>query len=43
MNTLPLFNTHKTIETTYHSEAEVVLFNGDVNEYVTSVPDSLVS
>lgn len=42
MNTLPLFDIHKVIETTYHPEAEIVLYNGDVNDYVASVPDNSV-
>ncbi len=43
MTTLPLFMTHKAIETTYSSEAEIVVYNGDVNDYVASVPDNSVS
>lgn len=38
-----LFGSPKPIETDYKSDAEVIIFSGDVNEFVAQVPDSSVA
>jgi len=42
MNELPLFRSAKPIETTFKSDAEIVIFSGDVSEFVAQIPDSSV-
>ena len=43
MSDLLLFRAFKSIESSFSPNAEIVLFPGDVNEFVAHVPDNLVS
>lgn len=43
MNELSLFHSMKPIEMTFRSEAEIVIFPGDVGEFIAQVPDNSVS
>lgn len=43
MNDLPLFRSPKSIEDTFRSEAEIVVFNGDVSEFIKQIPDNSVT
>jgi adenine-specific DNA-methyltransferase len=43
MNESPLFPSVKPIETSFNSEAEIVIFAGDVAGFLTQVPDSSVA
>lgn len=43
MSELPLFRSVKPIETSFKSDAEIIIFSGDVNEFVAQVPDNLVA
>jgi len=40
---LPLFRAFKSIESSFSPNAEIVLFHGDVNEFVAHIPDNSVS
>lgn len=43
MKNLPLFNAPKQIESSFSPAAEIVLFQGDVSEFVANIPDNSVS
>jgi adenine-specific DNA-methyltransferase len=43
MINLPLFDTPKQIETRFHSDAELVLYHGDVSQFIATIPDNTVS
>lgn len=43
MSELPLFSPIKSIETTFKPDAEIVLFSGDVGEFVTQIPDNSIA
>ena len=43
MNELPLFSSLKSIETNFRPEAEIVLFSGDVNQFITQIPDNSIT
>lgn len=43
MSELPLFRSVKPIETSFKSDAEIIIFSGDVNEFVAQVPDRSVA
>ncbi|MGB9754272.1 DNA-methyltransferase [Roseiflexus castenholzii] len=43
MSELPLFRSVKPIETRFKTDAEIVLFSGDVSEHLTQVPDNSVA
>lgn len=43
MSELPLFRSVKPIETSFKSDAEIIIFSGDVNEFVAQVPDNSVA
>lgn len=43
MSELPIFRPAKTVETTFKPDAEIVLFSGDVSEYIVQVPDNSVA
>ncbi|GAB4505438.1 MAG: site-specific DNA-methyltransferase [Anaerolineales bacterium] len=43
MSELPLFRSIKPIETRFKIDAEIVLFSGDVSEFLTQVPDNSVA
>ncbi|MBL8152909.1 MAG: site-specific DNA-methyltransferase [Anaerolineae bacterium] len=40
---MPLWDTRKPIEAAYHPDAEVVLYPGDVQDFLRDVPDETVS
>lgn len=40
---LPLFQLPKKIESDYQPEADVVLFNGDVKDFLAKIPDGTIS
>jgi len=40
---LPLFNTPKKIEDHFNPQADIVLYHGDVSDFVATVPDNSVS
>ncbi len=43
MANLPLFNTPKQIEGYFHPDAHIVLYHGDVNEFLPTIPDNSIS
>ena len=43
MSELPLFRSAKPIETSFKSNAEIIIFSGDVNEFIAQVPDNSVA
>jgi len=43
MSEFPLFRSVKSIETSFKTDAEIVLFSGDVSEVVAQVPDNSVA
>ncbi|WP_455423773.1 DNA-methyltransferase [Chloracidobacterium thermophilum] len=43
MSSLPLFHPVKSIEATFHQEAEIVAFNGDVADFVAQIPDESIT
>lgn len=43
MSELPLFRSVKPIETSFKSDAEIIIFSGDVSEFVAQVPDNSVA
>ncbi|RMG01988.1 MAG: site-specific DNA-methyltransferase, partial [Acidobacteria bacterium] len=43
MSESPLFRSIKPIETRFKTDAEIVLFPGDANEFLTQVPDNSVA
>lgn len=43
MSELPLFRSLKPIETSFKSSAEIVIFSGDVSEFVAQIPDNSVA
>jgi DNA modification methylase len=43
MNMLPLWNDRKTISDAYDSDAELVLYHGDVNDLLKTIPDRSVA
>jgi len=43
METLPLFGVPKQIEPNFRSQASLVLHQGDVNEFITTIPDNSIS
>lgn len=43
MSELSLFRSAKPIETSFRPDAEIVVFSGDVSEFVTQVPDNSVA
>lgn len=43
MSELSLFRSAKPIETSFRPDAEIVIFSGDVSEFVTRVPDNSVA
>ena len=43
MSELPLFSPIKSIEITFKPDAEIVLFSGDVGEFVTQIPDNSIA
>jgi len=40
---LPLFDTPKRIENHFNSQADIVLYHGDVSGFVATIPDNSVS
>lgn len=40
---LPLFDTPKKIESHFNPQADIVLYHGDVSDFVATIPDSSVS
>jgi DNA modification methylase len=42
MTNLPLFESEKKIENAFCPDAEIVLFQGEVSELVSSMPDNSV-
>jgi adenine-specific DNA-methyltransferase len=43
MKNLQLWDNQKRIENGYNAEAELVLYSGDVNHFLTTIPDNTVS
>ncbi len=43
MSELPLFRSIKPIESDFNPDAEIVIFSGDVSEFVAQVPDNSVA
>lgn len=43
MKNLPLWDVHKTIETSFRSDADIVLYEGDVTDLLAQVPNQTVS
>ncbi len=43
MANLPLFDTPKQIEGHFRPDAYIVLYHGDVNEFLTTIPDNSIS
>ena len=43
MSDLPLFRSVKSIETTFNPDAEIIIFSGDVGEFIAQVPDNSVA
>jgi adenine-specific DNA-methyltransferase len=43
MSSLPLFHPVKSIEATFHQEAEIVAFNGDVADFVKKILDESIT
>lgn len=43
MRELPLFRSAKPIETGFQSDAEIIIFSGDVSEFVAQIPDNSVA
>ena len=43
MSELPLFRSAKPIETSFKSDAEIIIFSGDVSEFIAQVPDNSVA
>lgn len=43
MSELPLFRSVKPIETSFKSDAEIIIFSGDVSEFVAQVPNNSVA
>ncbi|MGB9755191.1 DNA-methyltransferase [Roseiflexus castenholzii] len=43
MSESPLFRSMKPIETSFKTDAEIILFSGDVSEFITQVPDNSVA
>ncbi len=43
MTYLPLFHDQKQIKTTFQPDADLVLYNGDVQELVATIPDNTIS
>ncbi len=43
MNDLPLFRLPKPIEDTFRSDAEIVVFNGDVSDFIKQIPDNSIT
>ncbi len=42
MNNLPLFENPKTVDSLYKPEAQIVLFEGDTNDFIETIPDEAV-
>ena len=43
MRNLPLFESPKQIDTRFHPQANLVLYQGDVSDFVSTIPDKSVS
>lgn len=43
MTEMSLFRSTKNIETVFKPDAEIVLFSGDVAEFVSQIPDNSVA
>jgi adenine-specific DNA-methyltransferase len=43
MNELPLFRSIKSIESTFRQDAEIVVSNDDVSEFIAQVPDNSIA
>jgi len=43
MDTYPIFQTPKEIETRFHSSADIVLYHGDALQFVSTIPDNTIS
>jgi adenine-specific DNA-methyltransferase len=43
MNSLPLFTGPKPIETTFRKDAEVVIYTGDVRDFLAQIPDECIT
>ena len=43
MNSLPLFSGPKPIETTFRKDAELVIYTGDVHDFLAQIPDECVT
>ena len=43
MSDLPLFRSAKPIETNFNPKAEIIMFPGDVGEFISQVPDNSVA
>jgi hypothetical protein len=43
MGDLPLFRKPRPIDSAYHANAEIVLFSGDMSEFIAQLPDQSVS
>lgn len=43
MDELPLFRSAKPIETTFKPDADIVVYTGDVTDFIAHIPDRSVS
>jgi len=43
MDTYPIFQTPKEIESRFHSSADIVLYHGDALQFVSTIPDNTIS
>ncbi len=43
MSELPLFGSPKPIETSFRPEAEIIVFSGDVVDFLAQLPDNSVA
>jgi DNA modification methylase len=43
MNQLPLFSQSKSVRDSYQPDAEIILYQGDTNNFIKTIPDSSVS
>jgi len=43
MNQLPLFSQSKSVRDFYQPDAEIILYQGDSNNFIKTIPDNSVS
>jgi site-specific DNA-methyltransferase (adenine-specific)/adenine-specific DNA-methyltransferase len=43
MDQLPLFSQAKSIQDSYQPDAEIILYQGDTNNFIKTIPDNYVS